>query len=59
MENHSIIEDWPISPTSPLPPSLQQVAYIKRKRPGGTAQYQAAPPDDVDCKVHETLTFQE
>ncbi|EGI60741.1 hypothetical protein G5I_11034 [Acromyrmex echinatior] len=28
--------------------------------PGGTAQYQAAPrPDEVDCKVHETLAHQE
>ncbi|KYQ50657.1 hypothetical protein ALC60_10253, partial [Trachymyrmex zeteki] len=30
-----------------------------RKRPGGTAQYQAAPRPDKDCKVHETLAFQE
>ncbi|KYN26863.1 hypothetical protein ALC57_03765 [Trachymyrmex cornetzi] len=27
---------------------------------GGTAQYQTAPrPDEVDCKVHETLASQE
>ncbi|KYN10040.1 hypothetical protein ALC57_17835, partial [Trachymyrmex cornetzi] len=29
-------------------------------RPGGTAQYQAAPrPEEVDYKVHETLASQE
>ncbi|KYN29949.1 hypothetical protein ALC57_00595 [Trachymyrmex cornetzi] len=38
--------------------------YIKllvgMERPGGTAQYQTAPrPNEVDCKVHETSTFQE
>ncbi|KYN23185.1 hypothetical protein ALC57_04399 [Trachymyrmex cornetzi] len=30
------------------------------ERGGGIAQYQAAPrPDEVDCKVHETLASQE
>ncbi|KYN30342.1 hypothetical protein ALC57_00188, partial [Trachymyrmex cornetzi] len=33
---------------------------IRTKRPGGTAQYQAASrPDEMDCKIHETLAYQE
>ncbi|KYN11045.1 hypothetical protein ALC57_16824 [Trachymyrmex cornetzi] len=33
---------------------------LPKEQPGGTAQYQAAPrPDEVDCKIHETLASQE
>ena len=58
-----VVEDRLIS--SPLPPqffsSLSPLCHSNKQRNiRGTAQYQVAPhPDEVDCKVHETLAFQE